>query len=277
MAITITRTDCTQEFYAHPDTAGFDDWCLSNGIGFECKLIEEHNPNSNFCASYMSYTFEHKGLAFAIQHRYTSAEAAQTAREMLTKHPELIQNIFAVQEKFHATGLDNKPLVIRASTYEECLTRVTEQELRLTQDKMSLLKLYLSKDYICGTTQRPGAFKKAFTFGGVKSAKAYIGDDANGKACLHLVMGIEFLRSGSLHLVSGDVQVQYTPAELKSVINQNWAISGGSINATVMTQKLVRQVREVYQWDRAFSETKETLSLTDLDDKIFMAEDLTVR
>ena len=266
------QIDCTKKFYAHPDAIGFDDWCLSKGIAFECLFSEDMNDKAS-----MSYIFQHRDHSFILQQKAFSTKMAVTyvppsAVEMLMQNIQLIEDTLALQAKLKATGLDDKPLVMYVREVDQWLEGVYIQELRITSDRDALLKFYLSADYTCGTYKKPGSFKNAFTFDSVKKAQAYIrasGGHGDNTPCLYLKTES---RLGSV------IEEKYSATDVLEILSVGGgalsadaaALLGGNSNATSVDKKFLSEVREVYRGAMVGRSKAAMIHLDGFDERVFM-------
>ena len=256
MQLTSHTTDYTTEFYKHKilHASGFDDWCTSQGIGFQCTL------HQNESTSLVTYVFQREDCTVGFQHKVDLTHKFQfEARvlKMLNTSRELMLKMFQLQHNFKYCDMAYPPLILDATRKSELMPLLSAHESRFGEDRIGLLKLYLSQDHLLPRRANLETYNLAFLFEGVRAAEASTG--------YINVVTETFNLSIKFSKPSEAKKYKYKAAELLGLIKFPMLLPPDIVNAKTVTTKFLEEVRKVYQIElhgRMYGDTTPKDSIT---------------
>ena len=254
---TVKTTDYTAEFYQHKNASGFDDWCIAEGIGFQCTLHEEDSQKR------LAYMFQRERITVGIQHDVESKRQFKLPDrfvKILNSNKDILQKMFQLQTNFKNCDMSYPPLMIDANSKLEIVNKLALHENRFRRTRKGLLKLYL-----CDNSELPdgnglGAFTKAFLFKDHQHIRASLGKNKEGNLCL------------KLSVPSDDYKWKnhtYNTDDIISLVKMPMLLPPHILMEKRVTKELLQEVRHQYQLEQQGRINGKIKKIPELDNAIF--------
>ena len=263
-------TDYTPEFYKH--ASSFDDWCISQGIGFSCSLNEK--DKKTFC----SYVFQRGEITVGIEHEVPEPidqfKLSKAIVYMVALEEDLIHQMFELQQRFKECDMEYRPLMIEAGTKDEWLKGLENAEKRFTSNAEGMLKLLLSKhvfEFKKGVAIKWAAsFNDIFLFlkpgnANTQFTETYeLRNDATKKQWFQIVVDHDFF---------GVSRYNYELDDLLSILTLPSMLSTDTTNSKSMTSEVILDIQRQFQLELAGRMHNTEVLSSPVQDEVFAIDD----